>query len=70
VHRLRKRFRELFRAQIAETVSNTAAVEDEVRDVVAVLSWELKSRKAKTSRFEFLFDGYERIGLSAKVNAP
>jgi hypothetical protein len=40
VHRLRKRFREVFRAQIAETVSNATAVEDEARHVVAALNWE------------------------------
>jgi RNA polymerase sigma-70 factor (ECF subfamily) len=40
VHRLRKRFRELFRAQIADTVSDASAVDDEVRHVVAALSWE------------------------------
>lgn len=40
VHRLRKRFRELFRAQIADTVSDPAAVDDEVRHVVAALSWD------------------------------
>jgi RNA polymerase sigma-70 factor (ECF subfamily) len=40
VHRLRKRFRELFRAQIADTVSDPAGVDDEVRHVVAALSWE------------------------------
>jgi RNA polymerase sigma factor (sigma-70 family) len=40
VHRLRRRFRELFRTQIADTVSDPAAVEDEVRHVVAALSWE------------------------------
>ncbi len=40
VHRLRKRFRDLFRAQIADTVSDPTAVDDEVRHVVAALSGE------------------------------
>jgi RNA polymerase sigma-70 factor (ECF subfamily) len=40
VHRLRKRFRELFRAEIAETIADPAEVDDEVRHVVAALSWE------------------------------
>lgn len=40
VHRLRKRFRELFRMQIADTVSDAAEVDDEVKHVVAALSWE------------------------------
>jgi RNA polymerase sigma factor (sigma-70 family) len=40
VHRLRKRFRELFREEIADTVSEPGEVEDEVRHVVAALSWE------------------------------
>jgi RNA polymerase sigma factor (sigma-70 family) len=37
VHRLRKRFRELFRAAIADTVENPADVDDEVRYVARVL---------------------------------
>lgn len=40
VHRLRKRFRELFRQQITNTVSDPGDVDDEVRQVVAALSWE------------------------------
>lgn len=39
VHRLRKRFREFFRAAIAATVSDAAEVEDELRQVVRALSW-------------------------------
>jgi RNA polymerase sigma factor (sigma-70 family) len=37
VHRLRKRFRELFRATIADTVDDAAEVEDELRYVARVL---------------------------------
>lgn len=40
VHRLRKRFRELFRSVIAATLSDPAEVEDEIRQVVTALSWE------------------------------
>jgi len=38
VHRLRKRFRELFRAAVADTVSGPEEVEDELRYLVEVLS--------------------------------
>lgn len=38
LHRLRKRFRELFRDQIAQTVSSTDELDEEVRYVLAVLS--------------------------------
>ncbi len=38
LHRLRKRFREIFREEISGTVSNVDDVDDEVRYVVAVLS--------------------------------
>jgi RNA polymerase sigma-70 factor (ECF subfamily) len=38
VHRLRKRFRELFRAAIADTVDDAAEVEDELRYVAKVLA--------------------------------
>jgi RNA polymerase sigma-70 factor (ECF subfamily) len=38
VHRLRKRFRELFREQIAQTVSSPDDLEDELRYVVAALA--------------------------------
>lgn len=38
LHRLRKRFREMFREEIAGTVSAPDEVDDEVRHVVAVLS--------------------------------
>lgn len=37
VHRLRKRYRELFRATVADTVSEPRDVDDEVRYVVSVL---------------------------------
>lgn len=37
VHRLRQRYREVLRAQIAETVDSPAEVEDEMRHLVAVL---------------------------------
>jgi len=37
VHRLRRRYRELLRAAIAETVSNEADLDDEMRYLVAVL---------------------------------
>jgi RNA polymerase sigma-70 factor (ECF subfamily) len=37
VHRLRRRYRKLLRASIAETVSDEADVEDEMRYLVAVL---------------------------------
>ncbi|MDG2125631.1 MAG: sigma-70 family RNA polymerase sigma factor [Verrucomicrobiales bacterium] len=38
--RMRKRFRDLFRGAIADTVVEPAEVDDEVRHVVAALSWE------------------------------
>lgn len=38
LHRLRKRFRDVFRDQIAETVSSTDELDEEVRYVLAVLS--------------------------------
>jgi RNA polymerase sigma-70 factor (ECF subfamily) len=38
VHRLRKRFREVFRATVAETVAEPGEVEDELRYVVALLA--------------------------------
>ena len=38
VHRLRKRFRELFRAAVADTVSGPEEVDDELRYLVGVLS--------------------------------
>lgn len=37
VHRLRQRYREVLRAEIAETVDSAAAVDDEMRHLVAVL---------------------------------
>jgi RNA polymerase sigma factor (sigma-70 family) len=37
VHRLRKRFRELFRAAVADTVSGPEQVEDELRYLVGIL---------------------------------
>lgn len=38
VHRLRKRFRELFRNEVSSTVADPADVDDEVRAVIAALS--------------------------------
>lgn len=38
LHRLRKRFRQLFREEITDTVSNPADVDDEVRHIVSILS--------------------------------
>ena len=38
VHRMRRRYRELFREEIAQTVSGPAEVEDELRHLFAVLS--------------------------------
>ncbi len=38
VHRMRKRFGELVRAEVAETLQNPAEVEDEVRHLIAALS--------------------------------
>jgi DNA-directed RNA polymerase specialized sigma24 family protein len=37
VHRLRKRYRELLRAEIAETVADPAEVDDEIRSLFAAL---------------------------------
>jgi RNA polymerase sigma-70 factor (ECF subfamily) len=38
VHRLRKRYRELFRQEIADTVANPADVESELRFLAAALT--------------------------------
>jgi RNA polymerase sigma-70 factor (ECF subfamily) len=38
VHRLRQRYRELLRAEIAQTVSTPAEVDDELRSLFAALS--------------------------------
>jgi len=38
VHRLRKRFREVFREEIAQTVSSPAEIDDEVTHLVSVLA--------------------------------
>jgi RNA polymerase sigma-70 factor (ECF subfamily) len=38
VHRLRRRYRELLRAEIAETVASPAEVEEEIRNLFAVLA--------------------------------
>ena len=40
VHRLRKRFREIFREEVAGTVADPAEVEDEMRAVIAALGRE------------------------------
>ena len=37
IHRLRKRYRDVFRAEIAETVADPAEVESELRYLAAVL---------------------------------
>jgi RNA polymerase sigma-70 factor (ECF subfamily) len=37
VHRLRKRYRGLLRAEIAETVSDPSDIDDEMRHLVAAL---------------------------------
>lgn len=37
VHRLRQRYREVLRAEIAETFDSTADVENEMRHLIAVL---------------------------------
>jgi RNA polymerase sigma-70 factor (ECF subfamily) len=38
VHRLRQRYRELLRAEIADTVASPADVEDEIRNLFAALA--------------------------------
>ena len=38
IHRLRKRYRELFRQEIADTVADPAEVESELRYLAAVLT--------------------------------
>jgi RNA polymerase sigma-70 factor (ECF subfamily) len=38
VHRLRKRFRQIFREEVAQTVENESAVDDEVRHLIAALT--------------------------------
>jgi hypothetical protein len=38
LHRLRKRFREVFRETVADTVCSAAEAENEIREVLAVLS--------------------------------
>lgn len=38
IHRLRKRFREIFRDEIAQTVSSTAEIDEEVRYLTSVLA--------------------------------
>jgi hypothetical protein len=40
IHRLRKRYRELFREEIADTVADPAEVESELRFLAAVLTRE------------------------------
>jgi RNA polymerase sigma-70 factor (ECF subfamily) len=46
IHRLRKRYRELFRQEIADTVADPAEVESELRFLAAVLT---RSERAKDS---------------------
>jgi RNA polymerase sigma-70 factor (ECF subfamily) len=38
IHRLRKRFRELVKAEIAQTVDDPAQIQDELRYLLEVLS--------------------------------
>jgi len=38
VHRLRQRYRELLRAEIADTVANPGEVDDEIRNLFAALA--------------------------------
>lgn len=38
VHRLRKRFREVFREEVAETVDDPSEIDDEMRSLIAALS--------------------------------
>jgi RNA polymerase sigma-70 factor (ECF subfamily) len=38
IHRLRKRYRELFRQEIADTVADSAEVESELRFLAAALA--------------------------------
>ncbi len=38
VHRLRRRYREVLRALIAETVAEPSAVDDEIRHLLAALA--------------------------------
>ena len=38
IHRLRKRYRDLFRAEIAETISNPAEIESEIRYLAGALA--------------------------------
>ena len=42
IHRLRKRYRELFRQEIADTVADPAEVESELRFLAAVLTGNQK----------------------------
>jgi RNA polymerase sigma-70 factor (ECF subfamily) len=37
VHRLRRRYREILRAEIAQTVADASQVDDEIRDLFAAL---------------------------------
>jgi RNA polymerase sigma-70 factor (ECF subfamily) len=39
VHRLRRRFADALRQEVAETVSNPAEVEEETRHLLNVLAW-------------------------------
>jgi RNA polymerase sigma-70 factor (ECF subfamily) len=38
VHRLRRRYRELLRADIADTVADPAQVDEEIRSLIAALA--------------------------------
>jgi hypothetical protein len=39
VHRLRERYRELLRAEIAHTVAAPAEIDDEIRHLIEVVGW-------------------------------
>ena len=48
IHRLRKRYRELFRQEIADTVADPAEVESELRFLAAVLTEEVVGHRRRT----------------------
>ena len=39
VHRLRERYRELLRSEIAHTVATPAEIDDEIRHLIEVVGW-------------------------------
>src|SRR4029077_7032491 len=50
VHRMRRRYRELFREEIAQTVSGPGEVEDELKHLFAVLSTERRAARLPYNR--------------------